>query len=170
MEKSNDREALLEAIRSRKTEYGRFLMDTENDIVISLHEELYFERDKMRNISLFDASGSEVGCRLSVCLFKRDNELYVIKKRDYDSFRPWLRNYYGFMSCLDEQTRPSVLYCRSTGWAIPCEKLSQAELNRLMENYQVCIFNTTKQKWYIAGAIDVEKMQKQLNYIDGSKV
>lgn len=166
MEKAFDREALQETIRSRKTEYGKFLMDTENDIVLSLHEELLFDRDEMKNISLFDATYSEIGCRLSVRLYNRGTEMYEIKKGDYNSFRPWLRNYYGFMSCLDIQTRTSVLYCRSTGWAIPYEKLSQAELNRLMENYQVCIFNTAKQKWYIAGSLDVEKMQKQLNLFD----
>lgn len=161
--KSNSIEELLENyVNKNYTQYGIFMHHNASDMITSMYEELFFPRTEMHNISLFDDTGSIIGCKLTVNYIKRGKVIYEIKKRDYDSFRPWLENYFNTLACVKPDNRKYVWYVRSQGYIIPYEKLSQEELENLMSIISVRIETISSRKWYVLGRGDVEIFEKYI--------
>lgn len=148
-----------EFIKSRYTQYGIFMYQNEKDIITSMHEELYFPKSEMKNISLFDKTGSEMGCKLFVNYLIRGTVVYDIKKRDYDAFRPWIEDYNEILSCFKPDNRKFVMYLRSDGYIIPYDIATHEEIEKLMEIGSISIVEISSKKWYMYGAGETENFE-----------
>jgi hypothetical protein len=156
-------QSINETIRERLTTHGKFMFDSDRDLILSLRERLLLPKDEMRHVSLFDPSYSKIGCVLSVRYLERGFVRYDIKKGDYESFEYPISKYQIFMSNLEKETRKNVCCSLKNGFLISSNKISQKEVESLLKTYFVTIDKVNGKEWYRISAPDISVFQK---YID----
>lgn len=156
-------QSINEGVRERLSTYGKFMFDSDRDLILSLRTRLLLPKDEMRHVSLFDPSYSEIGCVLSVRYLERGFVRYDIKKGDYERFEYPITKYQNLISNLDKETRRFVCCSMKNGFLISSEKISQKEVESLLKNYLVTIDKVNGKEWYRISAPDISVFQ---NYID----